>query len=209
MITDPKDIEKIEQTLKDLQKQMGIEEDQETDLYNNDQINEYVKDLYDFDLKSMEDEILNQKISINVKINKTHEDAVLPSYNYATDSGFDFYSTKEIEIGPFGRALIPTGLRFDLPSNIELQVRSKSGLALKQGLMVLNSPGTVDNGYTNEVQVILFNTTNETVIIKKGMKVAQGVFSYVANGTMIEFEEVSDIKEKDRNLNGFGSTGLF
>jgi dUTP pyrophosphatase len=207
MITEPEDLKKIEETLKELQKTFGIEDDE--DFSDQSELNQYVKDAFDLDLEQMEKEMLPDKFSISVKINKTHEDAVLPSYNYATDSGFDFYSTKEIEIGPFGRALIPTGLRFDLPSNIELQVRSKSGLALKQGLMVLNSPGTVDNGYTNEVQVILFNTTNETVIIKKGMKVAQGVFSYVANGTMIEFEEVSDIKEKDRNLNGFGSTGLF
>jgi dUTP pyrophosphatase len=75
--------------------------------------------------------------------------------------------------------------------------------------MVLNSPGTVDNGYTNEVQVIIFNTNNTPFTIEKGMKIAQGVFCYVANGTMVNVESVDQIKEKDRNLNGFGSTGLF
>jgi dUTP pyrophosphatase len=207
MITDPKDLKKIEEALKELQKKFGIEDDEE--FSDKEDLNKYVKDAFDLDLDQMEKEILDDKLSISVKVKKVHEDAVLPSYNYATDSGFDFYATETITLEPFGRVLVPTGLCFDLPPNLELQVRSKSGLAIKQGLMVLNSPGTVDNGYTNEVQVIIFNTNNTHFTIEKGMKVAQGVFCYVANGTMINVEKVDQIKEKDRNLNGFGSTGIF
>jgi deoxyuridine 5'-triphosphate nucleotidohydrolase len=127
---------------------------------------------------------------------------------YPTDSGFDVHSSEEIEIGPFGRALVPTGVKFNLPENHEIQVRSKSGLALKQGLMVLNSPGTVDNGYTGEVQVIVFNTNNYAVSIPKGMKIAQAVLCPVVNGGWVSLEETKQTINKDRNENGFGSTGI-
>jgi dUTP pyrophosphatase len=130
------------------------------------------------------------------------------SYAYPTDSGFDLYSSEEIEIGPFGRALIPTGIRFNLPVNHEIQVRSKSGLAINQGLMVLNSPGTVDEGYTGEIKVILFNTNNHPVTITKGMKVAQCVLSSCISGKYVNLVKVDKIDPKDRNNNGFGSTGI-
>jgi len=130
------------------------------------------------------------------------------SYAYPTDSGFDLYSSEEIEIGPFGRALIPTGIRFDLPPNNEIQVRSKSGLAINQGLMVLNSPGTVDEGYTGEIKVILFNTNNHPVTITKGMKVAQCVIASCISGKYVNLIKVDKIGSKDRNDNGFGSTGI-
>ena len=82
-----------------------------------------------------------------------------PNFAYPTDSGMDLYSMESLTIEPFGRILAPTGVHFDVPENYEIQIRSKSGLALNQGLMVLNSPGTVDQGYTGEIKVILFNTT--------------------------------------------------
>ena len=89
---------------------------------------------------------------------KLHEDAVEPKYNYESDSGFDLHSTEKIVVSAFGRVLVPTGISLDIKDGFEVQVRSKSGLALNQGLMCLNSPGTVDNGYTGEVKVIIFNT---------------------------------------------------
>jgi dUTP pyrophosphatase len=104
--------------------------------------------------------------------------------------------------------LIPTGLSFDIKDGFEIQVRSKSGLAINQGLMCLNSPGTVDNGYTGEVKVILFNTNNEPFKITKGMKVAQAVLCPVVNGAWVELEEKNETANKDRNSNGFGSTGI-
>jgi dUTP pyrophosphatase len=129
-------------------------------------------------------------------------------YNYPTDSGFDLYSTESITIPPFGRSLIPTGVYFDIPEGFEVQIRSKSGLSIKQGLMVLNSPGTIDEGYTGEIKVILFNVNNHEVTINKGMKVAQAVLSRCLQGRWVDLIKVDTIPSKDRNENGFGSTGI-
>jgi dUTP pyrophosphatase len=131
-----------------------------------------------------------------------------PEYAYESDSGFDLRSTEDIWIQANNRKLIPTGLRFDIPEGYEIQVRSKSGLALKQGLMVLNSPGTVDSGYQGEVKVIMFNTTNERIKIEKGQKIAQAVLCPVMCGKWVNLVKVEEIEEKDRNDKGFGSTGL-
>jgi dUTP pyrophosphatase len=131
-----------------------------------------------------------------------------PEYAYQSDSGFDLRSTEEIWIQAHDRKLIPTGLRFDIPDGYEIQVRSKSGLALNQGLMVLNSPGTVDSGYQGEIKVILFNTTKERIKIEKGQKIAQAVLCPVVNGKWVNLVKVDDITNKDRNDKGFGSTGL-
>lgn len=136
------------------------------------------------------------------------ETGVELSYAYQSDSGFDLYSSEEIVLGPFGRALVPTGIRFNLPDGYEIQVRSKSGLAINQGLMVLNSPGTVDQGYTGEIKVIVFNTNNNPVTITKGMKVAQCVIATCVSGKHVNFVKVNEINTKDRNNNGFGSTGI-
>ena len=131
-----------------------------------------------------------------------------PEYAYESDSGFDLRSTEDVWIQANDRKLISTGLRFDIPDGHEIQVRSKSGLALNQGLMVLNSPGTVDSGYQGEVKVIIFNTTNERIKIEKGQKIAQAVLCPVVNGKWVNLVKVDNIGEKDRNDNGFGSTGL-
>jgi dUTP pyrophosphatase len=130
------------------------------------------------------------------------------SYNYESDSGFDLYATEEIIIPAFGRALVPTGIYFDLPQDFEVQVRSKSGLAINQGLMVLNSPGTVDEGYTGEIKVIIFNTNQSEFKIEKGMKVAQSVVARCVTGRWVNFNKVDSIETKDRGNNGFGSTGI-
>ncbi len=129
-------------------------------------------------------------------------------YNYITDSGFDLTSKEEITLKPLGRALVPTGIFFNLPEDYEIQVRSKSGLAINQGLMVLNSPGTVDEGYTGEIKVIIFNTNNHEFVIKKGMKVAQAVLSRCVSGKWVNLKKVDKIEDKDRGNKGFGSTGI-
>jgi len=131
-----------------------------------------------------------------------------PQYAYKSDSGFDLRSIEDVWVQANDRKLVPTGLRFDIPEGYEIQVRSKSGLALNQGLMVLNSPGTVDSGYQGEVKVIIFNTTNEKIKIEKGQKIAQAVLCPVVNGKWVDLVRVETIEEKDRNNNGFGSTGL-
>lgn len=131
----------------------------------------------------------------------------LPEYAYETDSGFDLRANEDVEIESLGRALVPTGLYLNVPERCEVQVRPKSGLAIKRGLSVLNTPGTVDYGYTGEIKVIMFNLSNETQKINKGDKIAQAVICPVAQGNQVELIRVSEIKEKDRNANGFGSTG--
>jgi dUTP pyrophosphatase len=160
------------------------------------------------DLEELEKSFNEYQPKLELGYNKLSNDAVDPKYNYPSDSGFDLHSTKDLEIEPFGRILVPTGLSLDIQDGYEIQVRSKSGLAIKQGLMVLNSPGTVDNGYTGEVQVIVFNTNNYNVLIPKGMKVGQAVLCPVVNGKWVNLIEKSKINEKERGENGFGSTGI-
>lgn len=155
-----------------------------------------------------EQELNNMYRNKTIKIKKLHPDAVMPKYNYPSDSGFDLHSVEEIIIPALGRAFVPTGLSFQFEENMEIQVRSKSGLAINQGLMVLNSPGTVDQGYSGEVKAIIFNTNNISVTIKKGMKVAQAVLCPVFNGKYVNLEEVDIFEETDRGDSGFGSTGL-
>ena len=174
-----------------------------SDIDFNDELNEL-----GFDLKELERDFQNYSPKIELGYNKLSDDAVTPVYNYESDSGFDLHSTIDLVIPAFGRALVPTGLSFDIRDGNEIQVRSKSGLALKQGLMVLNSPGTVDNGYTGEVQVIVFNVNNHPVTIPKGMKIAQAVLCPVLNGKWVDLVQKNKINEKERGENGFGSTGI-
>jgi len=163
---------------------------------------------YGIDLNELERVFTEDVPKVQMKIKLTHEDAVLPKFAYDTDSGFDLYSVDEHVIQPMGRQLIPTGIVIDVPENHEIQIRSKSGLALNQGLFVLNSPGTVDQGYTGEIKVILFNTNKEDFIVTKGMKIAQAVLCPVVCGKWIDIVKVSEVENKDRSDNGFGSTGI-
>ena len=163
---------------------------------------------YGVDIDELENSFNQYSPKLDLGYVVLNQDAVIPKYNYESDSGFDLHSTTDLEIPPFGRILVPTGLSFDIKDGYEIQVRSKSGLAIKQGLMVLNSPGTVDNGFTGEVQVIVFNTNNHSVVIPKGMKVGQAVLCPVVNGKWVSLVERESIKEKERGENGFGSTGV-
>jgi dUTP pyrophosphatase len=182
----------------------GNETENETDEVD---LNSIIEGL-GFSFEDLEKGMSEYEPTMPLRYSKSNEDSVDPQYAYPTDSGFDLYSTEELTIEPFGRALVPTGLHFDIPDGYEIQVRSKSGLALKQGLMVLNSPGTVDQSYTGMIKVILFNTTKETVKIEKGQKVAQGVVCPVVSGKWLELIEVDSIEDKERSDNGFGSTGI-
>ena len=174
---------------------------------SNENLYKEISEDFGIDLRGLEDEM--KKSLSKVDLPYTSDDPLVKlKYNYITDSGFDLYSTKDILIEGFGRALVPTGIRFDIGEGFEIQVRSKSGLALKQGLMVLNSPGTVDEGYTGEVQVIIFNTNKEPFQITKGMKVAQAVLSKCFSGRVVNLVKVDKINDKDRGDNGFGSTGI-
>jgi dUTP pyrophosphatase len=156
----------------------------------------------------VDEEELNAKFVQKLDLEYTSDSNFDLIYAYDSDSGFDLYSSEDVVIPKFGRALVSTGIRFDIPVGYEIQVRSKSGLALNQGLMVLNSPGTVDEGYTGEVKVIVFNTTDKPVSINKGMKVAQCVIASCISGKYVNLNKVESIKPKDRNEKGFGSTGI-
>lgn len=162
----------------------------------------------DIDLVQMEKDIVENTSKFELNYQVINSFAVEPKYNYDGDSGFDLHSIDEIEIPAFGRALVPTGLCFDIRDGFEIQVRTKSGLAINKGLMVLNSPGTVDSSYTGEIKVIVFNANNHFITINRGMKVAQAVVSPVVNGGWVNLNKVYEINKKDRGSNGFGSTGI-
>ncbi len=141
-----------------------------------------------------------------VKFKKLNPDAIIPDYAHAGDAGMDLYSVQDDVIEPLTWKLIPTGLACILPEGTEGQVRSKSGIALKNGVFVLNTPGTVDENYRGEIGVVLYNlNTKEPFVIKKGQKIAQ----YVINA--IEYVDTVEVEELDstcRGEGGFGSTGL-
>lgn len=141
-----------------------------------------------------------------VKFKKLNPDAIIPDYAHAGDAGMDLYSVQDDVIEPLTWKLIPTGLACILPEGTEGQVRSKSGIALKNGVFVLNTPGTVDENYRGEIGVVLYNlNTKEPFVIKKGQKIAQ----YVINA--IEYVDTVEVRELDstcRGEGGFGSTGL-
>ena len=197
---DPKLREEIEKQFQKIQSDLGVqpEEDYQKEL----------EDMLGLSFEEMEKEINNMAKTRTILIELLHEDAVLPKYAYPSDSGFDLHATEEVIIGPFGRALVPTGLKVSFEEGYEIQVRPKSGLAIKQGLTVLNTPGTVDQGYTGEIQVIVFNTNNTTVTIPKGMKVGQGVLCPVVQGKYVNIQKIEKVEDKDRGNNGFGSTGI-
>ena len=130
-----------------------------------------------------------------------------PVYEYPIDSGFDLRANKKVTLGPLERILVPTGLYLEIPQGYEVQVRPKSGLAINKGLSVVNTPGTVDEGYTGEIQVILINLSNETHTIEIGDKIAQAVLTPVMAGKYVNLQRVLNVDDKDRGDNGFGSTG--
>ena len=160
------------------------------------------------DIVQLEKDMKEHKPKIELVYKKLTSDSVTPKYNYESDSGFDLYATEDVVVSGLGRCLVPTGLSFDIGNMHEIQVRSKSGLAINEGLFVLNSPGTVDSGYNGEIKVIIFNTNQHEYTIKKGSKIAQAVLCPVASGMWVNLVETEKINDKERGSNGFGSTGI-
>ena len=142
---------------------------------------------------------------MTLRFRKVHPDAVLPSYAHPSDAGMDVRSVEDLTIAPGKRALVHTGLVMLLPPKYEAQVRPRSGLALKSGVTVLNTPGTIDSGYRGEVGVILANFGETDFQVKKGDKIAQIVIAPV---TQPEIVETTEMDETDRGAGGFGSTGV-
>jgi dUTP pyrophosphatase len=148
---------------------------------------------------------IDEKLPIRFINKSDNED---PKFANVGDSGFDLRANESGSLKPLERTLVGTGLYFQLPESFELQIRPRSGLAYKHGITVLNSPGTVDNGYTGEVKVLLVNLSNEPFSWEKGDRIAQGV---VCNRLAEEYGElinVNEIKETERGGGGFGSTGV-
>jgi dUTP pyrophosphatase len=145
-------------------------------------------------------------IDMHVKITNKSKHS-LPQYETIGASGMDVRAniSDPINIEPLGRALIKTGLFLEMEIGLECQVRPRSGLALKKGITVLNTPGTVDADYRGEVGVILVNLSNETVTIEDGERVAQLVFCKVEQ---VQLNEVAELNESTRGAGGFGSTGI-
>ena len=192
--------EEIQKQFEKIKEESGIEPD--------DEYLKEIEDLLGITIEEMNNETEIALKTKNLKYELTYKDAKAPSYAYPSDSGFDLYSTEEITLEPFGRALVPTGIKLSIPDQYEIQVRPKSGLAINQGLTVLNTPGTVDSGYNGEIKVIVFNTNNMNATITKGTKIAQAVLCPVVNGKYVNLIQVNEITDGDRGDNGFGSTGL-
>lgn len=140
-----------------------------------------------------------------VKIKRLSPDAQIPRYEHPGDSGADLVAIADSTLAPLQWGAVPTGLSAEVPIGYELQVRPKSGLALRHGITVLNTPGTVDAGYRGEIKVLLLNLGKEPFAIHKGQKIAQLVVAPVVVG---QFQEVDDLSDSQRGIGGFGSTGV-
>lgn len=162
---------------------------------------------------------------MQIGFKRVHPDAVLPKYAHEGDAGMDVCAVEDVRLRPFEPTLVKTGLVADIPTGYEIQVRPRSGIALKQGVTVWNSPGTVDCGYRNEIGVILLWTPfgppfdvldkaefdpaicikESWMVLHKGDRIAQFV---VAPVTRCEPVEVTEVSETERGTGGFGSTGM-
>lgn len=145
-------------------------------------------------------------LRVQVKILPHGKGLPLPKYMSDHAAGMDLYAAvnPEMVISPAEWALVPTGISIALPEGYEAQVRPRSGLALKQGVSILNTPGTVDADYRGEVGVILMNHSRENLVIKRGDRIAQMIINKIER---IVFEEVEELPRSDRGPGGFGHTG--
>jgi dUTP pyrophosphatase len=142
---------------------------------------------------------------MKIKVVKLNSDAIIPGYAHDGDAGMDLYSVDSCTIEPNKIKLIKTGIAIQLPNNTEAQIRPRSGLALKNGITVLNSPGTIDEGYRGEIGIILINHSDTNFEVKVGMKIAQMVIKPVLK---VDIEEVIHLDDSERGVGGFGSTGI-
>ncbi|MGV3624247.1 MAG: dUTP diphosphatase [Archangium sp.] len=146
-------------------------------------------------------------MSVTVKVRRVRpSDLPLPKYQTAQSAGMDLLAdlAEPVQLAPLERRLIPTGLSIELPADYEAQVRPRSGLALKQGLTCLNSPGTIDADYRGEIGVLLINLSNAPVVLNRGDRIAQLVIAPVVQA---RWDEVTVLTDTQRGEGGFGSTG--
>ena len=147
-------------------------------------------------------------MSVTIQVRRLSHGEGLPLPNYATPgaAGMDLLAAVPgpVTIEPGKRALIPTGLAIALPPGFEMQVRPRSGLALRNGILLPNSPGTIDEDYRGEVQVILLNAGDAPFTVERGMRIAQAIVAPVVRA---EWQEVEKLDDTSRSTGGFGSTG--
>ena len=143
---------------------------------------------------------------VKVLVKKLDPKVQLPSYKTKGSSGMDLmaFIKDPIKIAPNTSALIPTGISVAIPNDVEIQIRPRSGLAVKSSISVLNTPGTIDSDYRGELKIILFNHSNEEFVVKNEDRVAQMVLMPILK---VDFEEVDNLPETLRGIGGFGSTG--
>lgn len=144
---------------------------------------------------------------MKIKVKRLHPDAVMPKFAHSTDSGFDLFSCEYTEIAPKSKEIVKTGLAVQLPRGYGIAIRNKSGITVKgvNGIDVTVFLGTVDNGYTGELGIMVRNETDKVLRIPKHFKLAQGVLEKIYT---CEFEEVDELWETERGSNGYGSTGV-
>ena len=143
---------------------------------------------------------------VKILIKKTNKEVITPKYKTDGSSGVDLsaFLEKKVVIKPNSSELVPTGLQVAIPEELEIQIRPRSGLAAKESIGVLNSPGTIDSDYRGELKIILFNHGKEDFIINNGDRIAQMVLVPIVK---MEFEEVDSLPNTVRGQGGFGSTG--
>jgi dUTP pyrophosphatase len=142
---------------------------------------------------------------LKVKIQRLDNSLPLPSYKTPFSAGMDLYSRIDVVLKRGEITLVPTGIAISLPEGYEAQIRPRSGLALKHGLTLLNTPGTIDADYRGEIALIMINVGKEDFVVEKGMRLAQMV---ITRYEKVEFEEVDALPDSQRGTGGFGSTGI-
>lgn len=143
-------------------------------------------------------------MTVEIKIKKLTEEAILPKRTYEHDAGFDLHSAEDVMLKPGEVKAIGTGVAIEMPQNYHAETRPRSGLAAKHSITVLNTPGTIDSGYRGEIKVILINHGKEEFLISKGERIAQMLFSKI---DPVIFTEVDEIADTERGDKGFGSSG--
>ncbi len=163
-------------------------------------------------LKKLEEDTVDSakeklKVCVNFLNTSNNPD---PTYKYIDDSGMDLRANlkKDVILKPLERSLIPTGIHFELPESYEIQIRPRSGLAIKNGISVVNTPGTVDRGYSGEIKIILINLSNENFVVKHGDRIAQAVIAPVISGRWSNLTKLEKLTNTKRGDGGFGSTGI-
>ena len=141
-----------------------------------------------------------------IKIKKLSNEVLTPKYETPGSSGMDIaaYINEDIIINSGDKALIPTGFSLSIPQGYEVQIRPRSGLAIKKGITILNTPGTIDSDYRGEVKVVLINLSKDKFTVQNGERIAQMVVCPIIQ---VSIEEVKELSETNRGIGGFGSTG--